>query len=52
MKPNLPSHFEFTLIVVVLVLGVSTGGLIPKSAYAVYLLPLMATTTLDSPSRV
>ena len=35
MKPNLPSHFKFTLIVVVLVLGVSAGGLIPKSAYAV-----------------
>jgi hypothetical protein len=34
MKPNLPSHFKFTLIVVALVLGVSAGGLIPKSAHA------------------
>jgi hypothetical protein len=34
MKPNLPSHFKFTLIAVVLVLAVLAGGLIPKSAYA------------------
>jgi hypothetical protein len=34
MKPNLPSLFKFRLIAVVLVLAVSVGGWIPKSAYA------------------
>ena len=34
MKPNIPSHFKFALIFVVLALAVSAGGLIPKSAYA------------------
>ena len=34
MKPNLPSHFKFTLSVAVLVLAASAGGLIPRSAYA------------------
>jgi hypothetical protein len=34
MKPNIPSQFKFTLSAVVLVLAVSAGGLIPKSAYA------------------
>ncbi len=34
MKSNLPSHFRFPLIVVVLVVAVSAGGLIPQRAYA------------------
>jgi sugar lactone lactonase YvrE len=34
MKTNLPSHFKFTLIALMLVLAVSAVGLIPQSAYA------------------